>query len=247
MRSGARTSGLAVVGWVGALVVFAADVLVNTTSNLVAEVLREQPALWALRLASGLVVVAVVLVVVGFVVKRKPVRLGLEEDGPRRRIVLATFGPTNRPLAEALMAYHEPRKLYLLATTGDRGSWGPATELQAEVNAERGARIVEPEQVTDPFDVESTMRVARQVFERHKTELGDVNADITGGTVPMSLGLLAAASQYGVDVTYMPPAQQDAAGRGTRPRAPRLVRLDTMGPLPGAEVGEPSGPDCAEG
>ncbi len=247
MRSRLRPLGLSMVGCIGAAVVVATDILVNAISDLIAEVLREQPGVWVLRVVSSLVVVMVVWAVVRLVVKAKPVRIELEDESPRKPIVIATFGPANRPLAEALIAYHKPRRLYLLATRGERGSWGPATELQADINGKSGEKIVELEQVADAFDVDSTRGVARQILERHKAELGDVSVDITGGTVPMSLGLLAAASQYGVDVTYMPPAQQDPTGRGARPRAPKLVRIEAMGPLPSREAEEPEGPDCVEG
>jgi hypothetical protein len=79
------------------------------------------------------------------------------------------------------------------------------------------------------LDVQAAYTAVRAVFEREAVEEGiapsEVIADITGGTKPLTAGMVLAALTVGGELEYVE-SERDAAGRPV-PGAQRVVLMDT--------------------
>ncbi|MBC7288855.1 MAG: hypothetical protein H5T86_12635 [Armatimonadetes bacterium] len=149
-----------------------------------------------------------------------------EARAEKSDIVVLTFSRPEH--ADKLLQYHRPRRMYLIATSGGQAaSGGLAEEWRAQKTGEVRDGIIVSTDVTDAFDASQTQAVAKRIFDELETlnvSPERVSADITGGTVAMSIGLFAEAVSRGVHVTYMP-QRTDREGRGVELLDPRKVEI----------------------
>lgn len=155
-------------------------------------------------------------------------------DEVRRRsglVVLVSAGP-DPPAAGAITYHSEDRSLkhcWLVTGPGEG-------ESSSESNAETLKALWEPKGVHveiiklgNAFDAEEAFLKTQVVYEValgiHKLTIEDLIADFTGGTKPMTMGLVLATVERGIDLQYMQAVQTDDRGRavvGTR-SYPRMI------------------------
>lgn len=175
-------------------------------------------------------------------------------DEVRRRlglVVLVSSGPD--PPAAGAIAYHcEDNTLthcWLVTGPGEGN-------FSSEKNAESLKALWEPKgvhvetiELRNAFDAEEAFLKTQVVYEVAQTVHGltveDLIADFTGGTKPMTMGLVLATVERGIDLQYMQAVQTDERGRalvGTR-SYPRMIDVgfkephsaDGPRPRPGTE------------
>lgn len=141
-------------------------------------------------------------------------------------------------LAQALTASSAPaaaigsplRHCWLIGSHG--GSLPQADAIQAQYAGSGLTIAVRP--VYDAFGVQETYDLVRRIYEIEIGKAGlrrqDVIADFTGGTKPMSTGMLLACAQLEAPLQYM------SGQREGKPSEPRLITF-----APAAQVALPFG------
>jgi hypothetical protein len=163
-----------------------------------------------IQILAGLVAVAVVLWVLYLALNRRPemVELVPEEERPARfpgLIVLVGTRKDKDPdeLSHTpAIVYHleqedaggEPlRACWLIASGGVGGSLSVARAVRARYSDRCQMHVCE---IADPFGVQDTYRTVRRIYEHEAGQDGlapeQVIADFTGGTTPMSAGMVLA-------------------------------------------------------
>lgn len=127
-----------------------------------------------------------------------------EREGPKRReglIVMVTLAPTARKAIE----YHLPvlKHLWLITTPEMRKA---ANELRTHVERQGGhGHVLELDQ---EYDANRCYALVRSVYEHGAIEAGlapsDVIADMTGGTKPMTAGMVLACIDMNAALEHVP-------------------------------------------
>ncbi|MBC7288747.1 MAG: hypothetical protein H5T86_12065 [Armatimonadetes bacterium] len=157
---------------------------------------------------------------------RRPVVDLPGEPAAKAKAVVSGFSlsRTAPDLLRRLLEYHDgARFLYILASReAKEGAENAKIGLQQNF---RDVEIVIRE-FEDAFDEGSVAEVARGILaELAARNVSPVSVDVTLGTVPMSLGLLSAATKFGAEPTYTPAARTDAAGRAVTAAKPRRIAV----------------------
>jgi len=119
-------------------------------------------------------------------------------------VLIASVGRTQEPL-EASLAEHTPNAAILIASEDTMGTAAQLRESYPEVSF-RTLLLNDPENLTESF------RLARKALSMaKKLEAKAIVADITGGTKPMTAGLVLALSGLGVVFSYVGGTRRDPA------------------------------------
>jgi len=117
-------------------------------------------------------------------------------------VLIASVGRTQEPL-EASLAEHTPHAAILIASEDTMGTAAQLRESYPEVSF-KTLLLNDPENLTESF------RLARKALAMaKKLEAKAIVADITGGTKPMTAGLVLALSGLGVVFSYVGGIQRD--------------------------------------
>ncbi|MDY6877937.1 MAG: hypothetical protein SWK90_17280 [Chloroflexota bacterium] len=170
-------------------------------------------ALWALYLALG---------------KQKPLELVPREQRPTRFPgLIVLIGPgkegadpqslSHNPAIEYHLSREEAggeplRACWLIATAGEKGSVPVAMEVQQRYG---GRCEVIIETLKDAFDLEETYQLIQRIYVQRAVEKGlapdQIIADFTGGTKPMSAGMVLACREECWPMQYMTGGRKDIA------------------------------------
>jgi hypothetical protein len=219
---GAFALGLLVVGILGDV---AYDLLTAPADNL--------------RVAWRPVAAAALLTGLAYLLYRRDHRRGREVQAvvdesqlaPPRAGLIWLFGPG--PFEHLLFALDHHRQ-----GGGAAHCWlvmqdiGPVRETFSRLSQ----RLLEQEMATqlhpvyiEELDVQAAYQAVRAIFEREATEEalqpGQIIADITGGTKPMTAGMVLAALTTGGDLEYVE-SRRDSEGQYI-PGTQRVVLMDT--------------------
>jgi len=129
-------------------------------------------------------------------------------------------------LREAIQ-YHQPalQHCWLLVTP----------EMQPQAQAAMGhfpnvRFAIHP--IPDRYNTQACYQDVRHIYERDALRLGiapqEIIADITGGTKPMTMGMIVASLEGGFAIEHVPTAY-DVAGRPTGPLPPIEIRVQRGG------------------
>jgi hypothetical protein len=137
-------------------------------------------------------------------------------------VVLVSFSRAEH--ADKLVEHHHPERVVLIATTQGPAASAPYAKQWQANHGNLDVQIVE---ISDAFDAAEMQQAASRALQTllRKYRPDQISADITGGTVAMSIGLFAAAAARRVQVTYMPPLKQDREGRGLVLDDPKTVEV----------------------
>jgi hypothetical protein len=210
---------LAQVPWFGPVV---SAVLVALLVNILTEALTAWGGLWLGWGAVAALALATAAFVYAYSAAESRRRLrGLgplaDLENPARHRGLVFLFSREETLREAIV-YHRPalQHCWLLVTPEMQGQAGQAINHFPEV-----AFTLHP--LRDRYDSQGCYQTAREVYRREAPRLGlapeEVIADITGGTKPMTLGLILACLEGGYPIQHVPTAF-DAAGKPTGPLPP---------------------------
>jgi hypothetical protein len=189
------------------------------------------------RLQGGYLLALVALIVAGAVLIASSIRqrvIGRVEiaealkPGPRAGLIVLV-GPTPAA-APASIEYHLPalRHCWLIAT-------GDSLKTAAELYDQYRDRVPhihwgQPNYAVDPDQMASTYKLVVRILDEEAVEAGlqrgDVIADITGGTKPMTSGVAIACLARDRDMQYMK-APRDAAGQVIEGAVAEPVKIDT--------------------
>lgn len=104
-------------------------------------------------------------------------------------------------------------------------AWANANELKTLYQDRIVMHIVEIDP-NDPEDVYEKVAGALREAERNGLAVGEVGADFTGGTKPMSVGMALAATTMGRSLEYMKARAHDESGRAIAASGSDPVALD---------------------
>ena len=117
-------------------------------------------------------------------------------------VLIASVGRTPEPL-EASLAEHTPDAAILIASEDSMGVAAQLRERYPEIRF-KTLLVNQPEHLVEPF------RKAREALSLAKAmEAKTIVADITGGTKPMTAGVVLALSGLGVTFSYVGGARRD--------------------------------------
>ncbi len=148
-----------------------------------------------------------------------------EQPADKSAAVVMSFSRPEH--ADKLLEYHRPKRMVLIATTKGRAASKPLADEWCKQKSSQGTTIQVPD-IENAYDAAEMNAEANRQIEKLIAEglrPDQISADITGGTVPMSVGLLAAALSHNVPVTYMPPKKTDREGRGVELDDPKRVEI----------------------
>jgi hypothetical protein len=176
----------------------------------------------------GLVVVLLAMGVIWIQSRPKQVYL-LEEQKPRKKSGLLLLVSEHKAAAPGTISYHQEqlKHCWLIAT-------GRSAAVAVEIAEDFADQEIEfrhgtPYQVLHD-DYTSTYRLVRDILTKEVPAAGlvaaDVIADITGGTKPMTAGMVKACIDYQLSMQYMV-AEKDEQGRAKPGAVGIPIRLDT--------------------
>ncbi len=98
---------------------------------------------------------------------------------------------------------------------GEFSSFANATRLQSFLEARK--IHTEVYSLNNLMDIEESYRLTKkaiqEAFSHYNVELEEIIVDYTGGTKPMTVGMVLAAVEFGVDLQYMDSKQLEKSGR----------------------------------
>jgi len=134
-------------------------------------------------------------------------------------VLIASVGRTLEPL-EATLANHAPEAAILIASEDTMGTAAQLREGYPEVSF-KTLLLDDPENLTGSF------RLARKALAMAKSmEARAIFVDITGGTKPMTAGLVLALSGLGVTFSYVGGQQRDPETGRVLSGSERIVELE---------------------
>ena len=228
-----------------------APLVQNLVSTVAERTLGAGRALAAvLGIGAAMVMLLAVLKALGALLRRRELRADVDfgnRPAGKSKAVIVSFSRVDH--AEKLLEYHSPERMVLVATTEGRAASAPQAHQWAEEHRGGGFQVdvVEIKDAMDAAEMERAADAAiKQLVRAHHYGAQEISADITGGTVAMSIGLFAAAVSHRVPVTYMPPKKTDREGRGLELDEPKLVKV-TLIPEPSDERSQPNGNNESQG
>lgn len=228
---GPFSRALADVPWFGPVV---SAVLVAMLVNVLTDALISWGGValgWAAIGALALVVVAFVYAYHLSESQRRTQGLGLISDlpGPEKRRGLIFMFTRGETLREAI-DYHQPmlERCWLLVTPEMHDSavkmMGQFSDLQFSLHA-----------LPDLYNTQACYLVVRKIFRQEAPDLGipplQVIADITGGTKPMTMGMIVACLEGDYPIEHVPTVYEDGKPKGPLPPIQITVQR-----LPGGEL-----------
>jgi hypothetical protein len=202
-------------------------VLVALLVNVLAAALIAWGGVWLGWLAIVVLALAVVAFVYAYHVsesQRRERGLGEIADlpNPQKHRGLIFLFSREETLREAIQ-YHQPVLHYcwLLVT--------PEMEPQAKATMEHFPDIhFEPLPISNRYDTRGCYQTVQHVYKHDAPRLGlapqDIIADITGGTKPMTMGMILACLDGNYHIEHVPTAF-DATGQSTGPLPPIQIAV----------------------
>ncbi|MCA9919458.1 MAG: hypothetical protein KC445_15975 [Anaerolineales bacterium] len=159
--------------------------------------------------------------------KQKLIMPTIESEVGRRKGLVVLVSNRPDPPAKFAVAHHawnlipgeKPtlKHCWLIAGPGDEeySSLHNALQLKAELKASKiSADICSLNDLTSIEEVYLlTKKAITEAFTQHNFQLEEIIADCTGGTKQMTLGMVLAAAEFGVDLQYLDPNQLKKSGR----------------------------------
>jgi hypothetical protein len=214
---------LSEVPWFGPVV---SAVLLAMLVNLFTDALMAWGGLWLGWAVMGLLVLITVAFVYAYHVSesgRRDRGLGpVDLPNPDKHRGLIFLFSREDTLREAIQ-YHQPalEHCWLLVTP----------EMQSQAQAAMGhfpdvRFAIHP--IPDRYNTQACYQDVRHIYDQDAPRLGivpqEIIADITGGTKPMTMGMIVASLEGGFAIEHIPTAY-DAAGRPTGPLPPIEIRV----------------------
>ena len=208
------------VPWFGPVV---SAVLVALLVNILTEALTAWGGLWMGVGAGGVLALATETFVYAYSIgealrRRRGIGPISDRPNPPKARGLIFMFSTEETLREAI-AHHRPHLAHCwLLTT-------PARQEQAAAAVEKFSPdpTFTLHALQDLFDSQGCYQVVAHIYRQEAPRLGiapgEVIADITGGTKPMTLGMILACLEGDHPIEHVPTAY-DATGRATRPLPP---------------------------
>ena len=205
------------VAWFGPVV---SAVLVALAVNLLTETLTAQVGMWMSWVVIGVLGLVIVAFVYGYSARearrRAHVSPPIDLPGPPKEHGLVFLFSREETLREAIR-YHQPalEHVWLLVT--------PQRQADAASAMTRFDASFTVHHLPDLWDSQACYRIVAQIYQHEVPRLGlepqRVIADITGGTKPMTLGMIVACLEGGYPIEHVPTAY-DATGAQTGPLPP---------------------------
>lgn len=193
------------------------------------------PSLWLIGLSLGcLVLMLLTTNLLGqmrnFVLANRRQKLltpNFEGEVRRRKALIVLVSTRENPPAQFAVAHHawdmvpgmKPalKHCWLIAGPGEgeHSSLDNARQLKAKLKASKiDADILD---IQNLMDIEEAYLVTKgaiqEAFTQYNFPLEEIIADYTGGTKPMTVGMLLAATEFGIDLQYMEIKQLEKSGR----------------------------------
>jgi hypothetical protein len=187
---------------------------------------------WILSIATGATIAAMTSAVVGFyyeLQKRKINQLTVrEEDRPEQALGLILLIGIYKSSAPSAIEYHLPKLRYCWLMTSSEGVKTAQALARSYPNVEF---YWGDNYIISQDDVISSYRVSSNILNRDLSKIGlekaSLMADITGGTKPMTAGLVLACSQNKLSMQYMK-SPRDSKGEIVGDPLPIKVRFDAV-------------------
>lgn len=219
---------LAEVAWFGPVV---SAVLVALLVNIATEFLTALGGLWLAGGAIGLLVIATVLFVNAYTAterRRRSKGLGplqdLENPAPRRGLI---FVFSREDTLREAIKHHRPalERCWLLTTP-------EMQEIAGQVVGHFSGVSFSLQPLAGRYDSQGCYQAVRDIYRGEASRLGlapdEVIADITGGTKPLTMGMIVACLEGNFPLEHVPTAF-DAAGNPTGPLPPIQIRVQRGG------------------
>jgi len=189
-------------GWRGLITLLGIGVVGNLVATVVT--LATGTSVWMLLLWM----VSIVVLLVGIWAVSRPQDLVLvpkdqrPDQYPGLIVLVGTGRPGEDPLTQSAgvaISHHQSalKTCWLIASAGERGSLPVAQDLQRAYDGENFETRIRT--MADAFDVQESYDLVERIYSEEVPEAGlreeQVIADFTGGTKPMSAGMILACGE----------------------------------------------------
>jgi hypothetical protein len=167
-------------------------------------------------------------------VRSEPFCLKEVHNPPKKQGLLFLFQFNQEPLMKAV-EYHRPdlQRCWLLATPELKDQAEAAARNIEALYSEIGCTALA---LSSLYDTADCYRAALDVFDRRAAEAAlspaHLIADITGGTKPMTIGVMLACFQKGYAIEHVPAVYDEVTHKPIRTLDPIQVAIESQPPNP---------------